>query len=58
MSNAIKEAMRYIDDGGGFYLGSERSFKTWINAVNAALTPYGLLIDESVIKDIGEFANF
>ena len=54
----IKEAMRYIDDGAGFYLGSERSFNTWINAVNAALAPYGLLIDESVIKDIGEFANF
>ena len=54
----VKEAMRYIDDGAGFYVGSERSFNTWLNAVNQALQPYGLLIDESVIKEIGEFAPF
>ena len=54
----IKEAMRYIDDGAGFYMGSDRSFKTWMNSVNGALQPYGLLIDESLIKDIDEFAPF
>ena len=54
----VKEAMRYIDDGAGFYHGSERSFKTWMNAVNGALQPYGLFIDESLIKEIDEFAPF
>ena len=54
----VKEAMRYIDDGAGFYHGSERSFKTWMNAVNEALQPYGLFIDESLIKEIDEFAPF
>ena len=54
----IKEVRRYIDDGGGFYIGSERSFRTWINQINEALQPYGLLIDESLIKEMGEFAPF
>ena len=57
MSN-IKEVKRYIDDGGGFYVGSERSFNAWINAVNAALRPYNLYIDESLIKETFEFAPF
>ena len=46
MMNVV-EAKRYIDDGAGFYTGSERTFKTWMNNVNVALHPYGLLIDES-----------
>ena len=56
----VKESKRYIDDGAGFYTGSERrrSFKTWMNSVNDALQPYGLLIDEYTIKDIDEFAPF
>jgi hypothetical protein len=54
----IKELMRYIDDGAGFYIGSERSFKIWMNAVNAQLNPYGLYIDESIIKEVNEFAPF
>ena len=58
LMQCIKELKRYIDDGAGFYIGSERSFKTWLNSVNEALHPYGLLIDESVIKDIDEFAPF
>ena len=57
MSN-IKEGKRYIDDGGGFYVGSERSFKTWINTVNNLLQPYGLYIDEFLIKNINEYAPF
>ena len=57
MSN-VKEAMRYIDDGAGFYVGSEHSFKAWMKTVNAALTPYGLHIDEFFIKEINEFAPF
>ena len=54
----IKEVRRYIDDGGGFYVGSERSFRTWISLVNESLRPYGLVIDESLIMEIGEFAPF
>ena len=54
----IKEAKRYIDDGAGFYTGSERSFKLWINSVNTALSVYGLFIDESVIKETNEYAPF
>ena len=54
----VKESKRYIDGGAGFYTGSERSFKTWMNSVNNALQPYALLIDEYTIKDIDEFAPF
>ena len=54
----IKEVKRYIDDGAGFYTGSERSFKTWMNSVNAQLNPYGLYIDESMIKEVNEYVPF
>ena len=54
----VKEAKRYIDDGGGFYLGSHRSFLVWMNKVNEFLKPYGLFIDESGVKDVGEFMPF
>ena len=54
----VKEAKRYIDDGAGFYTGSQRSFTTWMNAVNNRLTPYGLYIDESMIKDVNEYVPF
>ena len=57
MSN-VKEAKRYIDDGAGFYVGSQRSFSTWMTTVNNSLKPYGLYIDESIIKDVGEFVPF
>ena len=58
MMQNIKQLKRYIDDGAGFYTGSTRSFLSWMNLVNAALQPYGLLIDESIIKDVGEFVPF
>ena len=58
LMQCVKELMRYIDDGAGFYVGSTRSFKIWMNAVNEALRPYGLFIDESVIKEIDEFVAF
>ena len=54
----IKESKRYIDDGAGFYIGSKRSFIVWMNSVNTALRPYGLYIDESIIKDVNEFVPF
>ena len=55
---SVKEARRYIDDGAGFFTGSERNFNAWMNTVNTALQPYGLFIDESLINDIDEFAPF
>ena len=54
----IKETRRYIDDGAGFYVRFKRSFKTWMNSVNAALNLYGVYIDESLIKDINVYAPF
>ena len=58
MMTNVKELKRYIDDGGGFYLGSERSFTVWMNAVNTALRPYGLYIDETVFKEVNQFVPF
>ena len=54
----VKEAQRYIDDGAGFYMGSQRSFVVWMNRVNENLNPYGLFIDEHEIKDVGEYVPF
>ena len=49
---------RYIDDGAGFFSSTERKFNQWICAINEALKNYGLLIDESEWKDVGEFVAF
>ena len=57
LMNSVKELKRYIDDGGGFYVGSERSFEAWMVAVNTALNPFGLYIDEYMIKEY-EFVTF
>ena len=54
----VKEVKRFIDDGAGFYIGSERSFTLWMVKVNQALQPYGLYIDESMVKDVGTFVPF
>ena len=58
LMNNVKELKRYIDDGGGFYVGSLRSFLMWMKKVNECLRPYGLFIDESVIKEVGDFIPF
>ena len=44
---------RYIDDGAGFFSGSKRQFEYWLNSVNHALQPHGLLIDESTFEELG-----
>ena len=49
LMTSVKEVKRYIDDGAGFFVGSERSFVTWINSINTGLKKYGLFIDESVL---------
>ena len=58
LMNCVRELKRYIDDGGGFYVGSQRSFIVWMKKVNENLAPYGLFIDESVIQDVGIFVAF
>ena len=34
----VKEVKRYID-GAGFFLGSERTFTTWVSKANKGLAP-------------------
>ena len=58
LMNCIKEIKRYIDDGAGFYVGSQRSFMVWMKKVNEYLNPYGLFIDESDIQEVGKFVAF
>ena len=36
MTNVV-EVKRYIDDGAGFYTGTQRNFKIWMDNVNSAL---------------------
>ena len=42
----------------GFFSSTKRKFNQWICAINEALKNYGLLIDESEWKDVGEFVAF
>ena len=46
LKQSVKEALRYKKDGAVFFMGSERSFNTWMNAVNTTLQPYDLFIDD------------
>ena len=56
--STVKEVEQYIDDGVGFFVGSEQSFITWIKSINTSLKKYGLFIDKSVLKQVNEFAPF
>ena len=49
----IAYVKRYIDDGAGFFTGSERQFECWLRSVNQALKPHGLVIDEFSFKELG-----
>ena len=49
---------RYIDDGSGFFTGTEDQYKGWIKLVNIKLAKYGLNIDESNIQEVNKFAPF
>ena len=48
---------RFIDDGMGFFFGSEEEFNRWLEKVNQEIRPYGLYIDESSFKENGCFIN-
>ena len=54
----VTAVKRYIDDGAGFFSSTERKFRQWISAINDALKAYGLLIDESSWKNVGDFVAF
>ena len=49
----VAHVKRYIDDGAGFFTGSQRQFKSWISSVNLALKPSCLLIDEFAFEELG-----
>ena len=49
---------RYIDDGAGQFKGTHRQFTLWLKKVNELLSPYGLLIDESQIENVGSYVSF
>ena len=46
MMTNVKDVKRFIDDGGGFYFGSEEEFMVWLDVVNREIASYGLHIDE------------
>ncbi len=54
----VKKLRRYIDDGSGFFTGSNEQFKLWIGAVNSLLAKYELFIDEYEVKEIGVLIPF
>ena len=54
----ITELKRFIDDGAGFFSGSELEFQNWLSLVYQKIGAYGLHIDESSIKPNSVFVNF
>ena len=54
----IVSLKRYIDDGSGFFSGTQRQYSDWINRVNTLIKPDGLYIDEYTIADKHEFVSF
>ena len=49
----VAHVKRYIDDGAGFFTGTERQFKAWLHSVNLALKQHQVEIDEWVFEDVG-----
>ena len=58
MMRLVKAIKRYIDDGVGFFLGTEEEFKYWLRIVNANLALYGLHIDEWNFNNPSEYTPF
>ena len=57
MKNVVA-AKRYIDDGAGFFAGTQSQFNLWIIQVNLALEKFGLSIDESSILPPDSYKPF
>ena len=58
MMSTILDIKRYIDDGGGFQIGTEEEFQVWLAEVNRRLAPFGLHIDESCFKRNANYTIF
>ena len=54
----VKSVKRYIDDGCGVFIGSNRQFTNFINTVNMRLSELGLNIDEYIIEDNNTYVAF
>ena len=58
MMRYVNEIKRFIDDGVGFFYGTEEQFNDWLWHVNANIGLHGLIIDESNFKNPFQFINF
>ena len=58
MMTDITEVKRFIDDGAGFYSGTEEQFNNWLSAVNQSIRPLGLNIDEWSFRKNSHYINF
>ena len=54
----VEEIKRFIDDGVGFFSGTEEEFNQWLRIVNANIGIHGLIIDESNFQPPTKFVNF
>ena len=54
----ITEIKRFIDDGAGFFSGTEEQFNEWLAEVNRRINPLGLHIDESSFRGNSSYTNF
>ena len=57
MMSTILDIKRYIDDGGGFQIGTEEEFQVWLAEVNRIFAPFGFHIDESCFKRNANYNN-
>ena len=53
-----KSVKRYIDDGFGVFIGSNRQLTNFINTVNMRLSELGLNVDEYIIEDNNVYVAF
>ena len=58
MMAQIEEIKRFIDDGAGFFYGTEQQFNEWLSEVNRRINPLGLHIDESNFRRNSSYTNF
>ena len=54
----VEDIRRFIDDGVGFFTGTEAQFNIWLRIVNANIGLHGLTIDESNFRTPTNFVNF